>query len=335
MRTFRKIFAVDNALITLEVWERHQTEGLKTKFGSGTPVSVFDVNAGVTDAYYQDATLQTIRDVLTEEQKNNPKFFFEAMDRYEAELDAIQKVIAEGKPLPDVQTLMAFAARFEQAWIGLDESYMPDYVAMDASAERRSTVAREKAFGFYVGADRLIRRTLEALFPSLGVHSKYLTLEEVMSGKLPDISKLDARALHFIYYKDQVLIGISFEDFCKTEGIRIESVFAPLRDHLRGQVASRGSAQGPVRIIETDTNRDRVKGGDVLVAREAGPRDLALIERASALVLDEGSYYGAAAIAARAAGKPCVFATRIATMVLQESENVIVDGDSGMIREAR
>lgn len=332
METYKKTFAVENALITYEVWEHHQTTGWMARFGTSAPPAIFDVRGGIADVYYQDMVFGMFRDRIREEQKNHPEFFSKAMDQYEAELDTIHKIIAEGKPLPDVKTLVDFTEKFHDAWIGLDLSYTPDYIDIDASAERRSAAAREKAFGFYIGADRLIKQTLETLFPDLGPLTKYLLLEEITGGKLPDRSVLEARAKHFIYYKGKVLTDMMFEEFCKTETIRIESVYAPLRDHLRGLVGSAGKVSGIARILTSNTNRAEVKAGDIVVAADFPASDFAVIDRAAGLILDAGTYYSPVAIAARAAGKPCVFGTRIGTMVLQNGDPLTIDGDAGTIR---
>ena len=332
MQTLKKAFTVDNALLTLEVWERHQTQGYAAAFGRAAPPTMFDVRSGVADVYYQDETFRTIRDTLKAEYEKDPSFLFKAMDRYEADLEAIMKIIAEDAPLRDAQALAAFAAQFAQTWIGLDESYLPDYLSLDATAERRAAAAREKAFGFYVGADRIVRLTVAALFPELGDLAKLLTLEEAVSAKAPDRSVLEARAVHYVFYKGKVSTGISFEDYCKNEAVRIESIYASLRDSLRGAAASGGKANGPARVLKTDADRASFKAGEVLVAKDVSAHDIPLINMASAVLLDEGNYYGTAAIAARAAGKPCLFATKVATLALKNGDRLAIDADAGTVR---
>lgn len=331
METYKKTYKVDNALITYEAWERHQTQGWRERFGRGAPPSIFDAYGGVADVYYQDAVFLTFREVEAAEHAKEPQFYFGAMDHYEAVLDVIQAAIAQGKPFSDAKALKSFLRQFEDAWIGLDLSYMPYSIALDASAERRSVAAREKAFGFYVGADRLIRLTLESWFPDLGALTKYLTLHEATDGGVPDRVTLEERSQHFIYFKGQVLTGMTFAQFCRQEWIRIESVYLPLLEHLRGQVASGGTASGPARVLAPESDRGLVKEGEILVARDLSFGDLGLVKRVLALVLDEESYYAPAAIAARAQGKPCVFATKNATMTLRDGDVLAVDGNAGIV----
>ncbi|MEN9558163.1 MAG: hypothetical protein RL141_532 [Candidatus Parcubacteria bacterium] len=331
MKTYHKAFAVHNTLITYQVWERHQTQGWKTLLGAGTPPAIFDVRETVTDVYYH-GVFSTFRRVMETAYKKDSHFFTKKMDEYEAQLEAIQSIIAREQPLPDAASLNTFVQQFQDTWIGLDLSYMPDYVTMDASAERRSAAAREKAFGFYVGADRLIRRTMEKFLPNISALVGYVTLEEFLTKKIPNKAILEARAQHCIYYQGRVITGVSFDDFCHDASIRIESMYAPLQKDIRGLVASGGHARGSVHILTRDAHSNTIKNDGILVAHDLDPQDLPLLKYASAIILDKGSYYGSPAIAARTLKKPCVFETNIATMVLQQGDVLDVNGETGSIR---
>ncbi len=330
MKTFHKIYTVHNTLITYEVWERHQTIGWKELFGTGTPPAIFDVHGGVTDVYYHDV-FQTFRDVVNKENQKDARFFVKMMNQYEARLETIQSIITDGKPFANADAVKTFAKQFEDAWIGLDLSYMPDYIALDTSAERRSAVVREKAFGFYVGADRLIRLTLEKLLPNLGVLASYITLDELSTDKIPNKAVLEARAHHYIYYNGKVITGKSFKDFCLRHSFRIESIYAPLRKEIHGSIAAGGKASGPAYILKKDSDRNAMHRNDILVAQNLSSSDLILLERSSAIVLDAGKYYGSAATAARTLKKPCIIDTNIATRVLQSGDILDVNGKTGLV----
>ncbi len=330
MKTYRKTYQVHNTLITYGVWEEHQTLGWKKRFGVGTPPAIFDVHGGVADVYYT-SVFGTFRQVMEIEYKKDRQIFTRMMDEYEAQLQAMHARINSAVLLKNASELIAFAEQFQAAWIGLDLSYMPDYIAMDTAAERRSASVREQAFGFYIGADRLIRLSLEQLFPDLGLLSSYLTLDEVKANKPPRRPILEARAHHFIYYQKKVYTDVSLEDLCEREQIRLESVYAPLRKELRGLVASEGIAKGNVQIMADHTKPIDVKRGAILIARDLEARDLPLLKQAAGLILDAGEYYGFAATAMRTLKKPCIFSTKIATMILQNGEPIKIDSQTGTI----
>lgn len=331
MKVYHKTFAAHNTLITYGVWEAHQAEGWKKLFGTGTPPALFDVQGGVADVYYHEV-FGTFRRILETQHKKDPRFFTKQMDLYQKQLASIHSIIDEHPSLPSIPALVAFTQQFQDAWISLDISYMPDYVALDSTSERRSAAIREQAFGFYIGADRLIRQMLEALLPELGALASYVTLEEIQTKTIPERRTLEARANHFIYFQGRVVTDVVLEAFCKRESIRIESVYAPLRKHIPGLVGSVGTTTGKARMIKSDADRATFIAGEVLVTDNLETDDLPLLGQASALVLDKGSYYGFGAIAARNLRKPCIFATDIATMVLQTGDKLCVNGETGCIQ---
>lgn len=332
MTTYRNAYRVHNTLITYGIWERHQIQGWKNLFGVGTPPAIFNAYAGVTDVYYHNV-FSTFAKVMEREMKRDARIFDQMMDRYEAQLEDIQSVIARGEPLDD-EAFAVFVQKFQDAWIGLDLSYMPDYLAMDAMAERRSALVREKAFGFYIGADQILRKTMERLFPKIHDFVDYVALPEVLSGKMPSPETLKRRSEHYIYYKEKVITGETFEAFCRRESIRIESAYAPLRKEIRGQSAAEGRARGIAFFATDNDGGEPPKAGYVLIARDLSERHFALLEEASAIVLDSGTYYGQAAIVARSLKKPCIIGTKIASMVLSSEDVLVVDGNNGTVHIA-
>lgn len=332
METYKKVYSVDNALLTYQIWDEHQTTGWANKFGAGVPPAIFDVTGGVADVYYQDEVFLTFGRVMREQCKQNKRFFDEMMDRYEQQLEPIQKTIEEGKPFADASALLTFANQFRDAWIGLDLSYMPDYMEMSGQEQRRSADVREKAFGFYIGSDRIIRRTLQQVFPALGNLSRYLALEELKSGVVPPRTMLEQRARHFVYYQGRIATNFSFEAFCKKEQIRTESVYAPLRTHLSGVAAATGIAKGIVRVVKTEADFVGVSAGDIVVVEDLRSQEAGVVQKAAGIILNQGAYYGSGAIAARAFKKPCLISTRIATMVLQNGDLVDIDANTGVVR---
>jgi phosphohistidine swiveling domain-containing protein len=331
MTTYRKTYAVHNTLITYDVWEAHQTIGWKKLYGTGTPPAIFDVHAGVADVYYTNV-FSTFRDVMTKEYKKDTQTFTQAMKVYQEQLDRIQVRIEQPEILSDIPALLAFAQLFQDAWIGLDMSYMPDYVALDTASERLSATVREQAFGFYIGADRLIRLSLEKLFPELGALSQYVTRQEVANRTIPKRSILEARAKHFIYYKGRVIVDTPLEVFCAQESIRIESIYTPLRNEIRGSVGAEGAVTGTAFLFNKKSSPEALPPGSILVAEDLELSDISLLEQASAVILDQGSYYGIAALAARTLEKPCLFGTKIATMVLQNGDLLRIETEQGTVR---
>lgn len=100
---------------------------------------------------------------------------------------------------------------------------------------------------------------------------------------------------------------------------------------LKGRTASLGVVTGTVRVIRSTAELYRVKAGDVLVAETTSPDFLPALERASALVTDEGGRTSHAALVAQEFGIPAVVGTGTATHILHEGQIVTVDGGSGQV----
>jgi pyruvate,water dikinase len=116
------------------------------------------------------------------------------------------------------------------------------------------------------------------------------------------------------------------------EGEEVEET-APMI--VSGSPASPGAAMGPVRIVLSSSEIDRVKQGDVLVAEMTTPDFVPAMKRAAAIVTDRGGRTAHAAIVSRELGIPCVVGAAGATTTLRDDRLVTVDGSQGKVYEGR
>jgi pyruvate,water dikinase len=104
---------------------------------------------------------------------------------------------------------------------------------------------------------------------------------------------------------------------------------------LTGSPASPGAAVGPVRIVLSSSEIDRVKEGDVLVAEMTTPDFVPAMKRAAGIVTDRGGRTCHAAIVSRELGIPCVVGAGEATTTLHPDQLVTVDGGQGKVYDGR
>lgn len=108
-------------------------------------------------------------------------------------------------------------------------------------------------------------------------------------------------------------------------------------EEISGQVlteglgASPGVASGIVRIVHSMADLDKVKQGDVLVTKMTNPDMVVTMQKASAIVTDEGGVTAHAAIVSREMGIPAVVGTDNATSILEDGQEITVDGFNGKI----
>jgi pyruvate,water dikinase len=103
-------------------------------------------------------------------------------------------------------------------------------------------------------------------------------------------------------------------------------------DAIVGVPASGGRASGPVRVLHSIDEYDRVQIGDVLVAPMTAPAWTPLFDRLAAIVTDTGGVAAHASIVAREYGLPAVVGTADATRRLRDGDMVEVDGSAGLVR---
>lgn len=102
--------------------------------------------------------------------------------------------------------------------------------------------------------------------------------------------------------------------------------------NLQGTPASRGMAEGRVAIVKGVKDLPNVNKGDILVAVTTHPDYVPAMQKASAIVTDEGGVTSHAAIVSREIGIPCVVGAKNATKTLQTGDIIEVDGNSGMVK---
>ena len=103
---------------------------------------------------------------------------------------------------------------------------------------------------------------------------------------------------------------------------------------VEGRAIGQKIGTGPVRLVESIADMDRVQAGDVLVTDMTDPNWEPVMKRASAIVTNRGGRTCHAAIIARELGIPAVVGCGNATSVLKEGALVTVacsEGDTGYV----
>jgi len=101
---------------------------------------------------------------------------------------------------------------------------------------------------------------------------------------------------------------------------------------IKGQIASEGFATGEVKIIRGVLEFNKMKNKAVLVTSMTTPDFVPLMQRASAIITDEGGITCHAAIVSRELKKPCIIGTKIATKIFKDGDLVEVDANKGIVK---
>ena len=175
------------------------------------------------------------------------------------------------------------------------------------------------------GLARRIVFELSYRFPEIFDQQKdilFLTLEEVYA--LP---------FGIQDYKNRVLVR-------KTNRIHNERLWNSLSiggkqenpNIFTGVSGNQGFCQGRVRKILTLQEFEKMQPGDILVCRYTDPSWTPLFVLAAAVVSDTGGPLSHSAIVAREYNIPAVLGCGNATEVLLDGQEIVVDGDKGIVR---
>ena len=100
---------------------------------------------------------------------------------------------------------------------------------------------------------------------------------------------------------------------------------------LDGLAASPGTAAGKVRVVRNVSQIGKVQKGDILVTPMTSPDWVPTMKKSSAIITDEGGVTCHAAIVSRELGIPCVVGTEHATEILEDMDEVTVNGYDGLV----
>lgn len=79
----------------------------------------------------------------------------------------------------------------------------------------------------------------------------------------------------------------------------------------------------------------KVKAGDIIVAVTIHPDYVPAMQKAAAIITDEGGITSHAAIVARELGLPCIVGTKSATKSLKDGDMVEIDATAGLVRKLK
>ena len=101
---------------------------------------------------------------------------------------------------------------------------------------------------------------------------------------------------------------------------------------IKGVTASKGYATGTVKIVNKIHDFVNFNEGNVLVTSMTRPDMVMLMDKAVAIVTDEGGITCHAAIISREMKIPCIIGTKIASTLLKNGDLIEVDANKGIVK---
>ncbi|MFA5176129.1 MAG: phosphoenolpyruvate synthase [Candidatus Nanoarchaeia archaeon] len=227
---------------------------------------------------------------------------------------------------------------------GLGESVVGGQITPDHYVVNKDTLQiKEKKINLQLWAykrDEFLRRTVQKeLTPLKGKEQK---VSDDLIVKLADL----ARRIERHYQKPQD-IEFAIENnkayIVQARAVTTEKKIGNVKKHavinaqeiLSGLGASPGIGMGMVKLIHSIEDLNKIKKGDILVTKMTNPDYVVSMQKAAAIVTDEGGLTAHAAIVSREMGIPCVVGTIDATVKLKENDFITVDGTNGKVYKGK
>lgn len=234
---------------------------------------------------------------------------------------------------------------FEEALIFLNKlviyAILPYYIGnfRFSDPEISSIVSELRSVSYYpkIFKEIVIPMSVEKLF-SLGFKNKEIlnvsTITELLSGQInAERLSLKTDKNYYVYQNNNGVETISWTDnpgeiVDEIEGDNLNGI-----TEISGTVASKGFVTGRVRIIQSnDISKVIFNKGDILVSASTNPSLISIIQKAGAILTDEGGLMSHASILSRELNIPCIIATKNATRFFKDGDVVEVDANRGIVK---
>ena len=200
-----------------------------------------------------------------------------------------------------------------------------------------------KVLNDYLNSDGVIQNILEWFsinFFNNSDDANNLFSEELISlydGKSLESEIKERKVCQGVGIYNKEFVKLSHEQSLALADIMIQ--FSP-QNVIKGISAVQGISKGKVVVAPMLTDREEIKKiikkmnhGDILVAHSTTPEWLPLIEKASAIVTDQGGMLSHAAIVSRENNIPCIIGTEIATKVLKTGDLIEVNATKATVKK--
>ena len=167
----------------------------------------------------------------------------------------------------------------------------------------------------------------------------FITIQELLASNFSHIAehqKAYGGGKRFLYAwnaQQEIILYLTNNELQEIEET-LEKNSSLTQNTVQGQCAYIGTIRGIARIINIRTwQQQKFSTGDILISINSNPTLMPLIQKAGALVTDEGGIACHAAIVSRELKIPCIVGTRIATKIFKDGDLIEVNAGAGTVRK--
>lgn len=119
-------------------------------------------------------------------------------------------------------------------------------------------------------------------------------------------------------------------DFLKSKFKTIHS-YKNIKE-IKGSPTFKGYSKGKARVILDESKAYQLAKEEILVVKMTSSKFISVVNRAKAIITDDGGILCHAAILSREFKIPCIVSTKVATKVLRDGDLIEVDAEKGVVK---
>lgn len=185
------------------------------------------------------------------------------------------------------------------------------------------------------------RKETEMLFPLINNffqkrdYGVNLTYNEIVNEGVKNKSSLNSRAESILKLGEVFPISSEKEinSYLEEENIVFQNNSSENSSKISGRSASSGIVKGRAVLVLSSDDLSKVKKDSIIISTMTSPEFVVVMEKAKAIVTDEGGMSSHAAIVSREMGIPCIVGTENATKILKDGDLIEVDANEGIVRK--
>ncbi len=334
---FEKNYTRDTTLIIQELWLLAHENGIYKRLQikcEYLPFGIDYMNNGAIEIWENSKSLKYIKDELIKKTYSDKKKILNLLKNFEKEHEFLEKFWKKGSTSKKEELIKIINKIDDLMVCNLIYSYLGINDKTEKEIYLLSKKLREKDH-FFVNNDMFIRESIRKIFPELSDYPTCVTLSEI-KGKLPSLSLCKKRFENFISTPNYKAVE-KLEKYAEKNPEQIfykEKITESLsKTGIKGQTAQKGKITGIAKIISLKSQINKIEVGDIIISPMTTAAMIPAINKASAIVTDEGGILCHAAIVAREMKKPCVIATKVATSIFKDGDYIEVDANKGIVRK--
>jgi len=327
---FKKVLSREKSLIEIAIYYKGEFDGIKRLTNNlyyFKPLFIYDTKKGIVHAYYTDYNLEENPKNIYREMKNNFKYIKNEYDKVLKSCAYLNDVVDNNKVLDYKKFTDNMITIYPFSSLGNLAGRFDD---MDQKLKELLIDFRNNYdYILYKANEYLLKKAKEQLPENSIKNLNYYTIQEIFAHNLPDDQIINERKKGYIYYDDKLIITQDVNNWLHNHKIVIES--QENQKLIKGNVAYNGIYKGKVKLIYNKNDFYKMNTGDIIVTTMTTPKFTPILNKAGAIITDEGGITCHAAIIARELKVPCIVGCKNATDVLCDDMEVEVNADIGII----